>query len=72
MAKLFKLLVGIGLSLVIILIALVIAIPLLINPNDYKTDIEQLVLEQTGRQLNINGDIDLSFSSCLLKNLKIL
>lgn len=37
-----------------------IVIPLLVDPNDFKPQIEQAVMEQSGRELRIEGDIGLS------------
>lgn len=47
-------------ALVIVAIAALIAIPFLIDPNDYKDEISQQVEKATGRQLTIQGDIGLS------------
>lgn len=49
----------IGLLLMAMLVV-VIALPLLIDPNDYKDRIVALVKEQTGRKLEIRGDIGLT------------
>lgn len=46
--------------IVILAIAALIAIPFLIDPNDYKEEISQQVEKATGRQLIIQGDIGLS------------
>lgn len=42
-------------------VALVIALPLLIDPNDYKDEIVKVVKDKTGRDLVIDGEIGLSF-----------
>lgn len=42
-------------------VALVIALPLLIDPNDYKDEIVKVVKDKTGRDLVIDGKIGLSF-----------
>lgn len=47
-------------ALVILAIATLIAIPFLIDPNDYKDEISEQVEKATGRQLTIQGDIGLS------------
>lgn len=57
-AKLLAILVGI---LVVGFIALVLALPFLIDPNDYKPRIVELVKDHTGRDLSIDGEIKLSF-----------
>ncbi len=41
------------------LVALIIALPLFIDLNDYKPEISQAVKDATGRDLEIQGDIDL-------------
>ena len=46
--------------LVLLVIALAVLLPFLINPNRFKDDIAQLVKEKTGRELVIQGDIKLS------------
>ena len=53
------LLIGGG-TLVILLVAAVILIPLLVNVNSYKPQIEAKVQEATGRSFKIGGDIGLS------------
>ena len=53
--------VAIVLGIVILgVVALAIAVPLLIDPNDYKDELVQAVKEHTGRELKVEGDIDLS------------
>ncbi|MCH8505855.1 MAG: AsmA family protein [Ectothiorhodospiraceae bacterium] len=61
MAKVFKWLVIALVALVGMLVALVVAVMLLIDPNDYRDDISRLVYENTGQELVIEGDIRLSF-----------
>ncbi len=56
MGKRIKILVG----LVFIIVVAVIALPVLIDPNDYKEEIQAAVKEKTGRDLSINGDLSLS------------
>lgn len=46
----------IGIVVVILVIAAVV-LPLLVNPNNYKEDIRAAVLEETGRELTIGGEI---------------
>ncbi len=60
MKKLLKLLAWLVGALVVLLLALIIVLPLLIDPNDYKPDITRLVQDKTGRELQIQGDIELS------------
>ncbi len=47
-------------SLMALLLVAALVIPALFNPNDYRGEIEQLVSDATGRDLSINGDIELS------------
>lgn len=47
-------------GLTLLLLALVIILPLLFDPNDYKDDIIQWVKSNTGRELQIPGQIKLS------------
>jgi len=62
MKSLLKFLLFLFLGLVALVIIAAVALPLFINPNDYKSDIEAQVYKHTGRQLQIAGDIDLSLS----------
>jgi len=45
---------------VVIVIAALIALPFIVDPNDYKQEITEQVENATGRTLTINGDIGLS------------
>ncbi|MFQ6022529.1 MAG: AsmA family protein [Acidiferrobacterales bacterium] len=61
MKKVIKIL-AIVLGIVILgVVALAIALPFLIDPNDYKDQVIQRVKENTGRDLKIEGNIGLSF-----------
>lgn len=46
--------------LLLLIVAAVVIIPLVVDPNDFKPQISQLVQERTGRELQIPGEIDLS------------
>jgi AsmA protein len=46
---------------VALIIGVIIIVPLMIDPNDYRDQIELKVKEQTGRELNIEGDILLTW-----------
>lgn len=59
MKKLFKRLLQFTVALVVLAVAAVVILPLVIDPNDYKPEIQQAVKEQTGRDLEIVGDIKL-------------
>lgn len=60
MSKLIKWLVGIVAAVLLLIVAAVIVLPLVIDPNDYKDEIVQAVREQTGRELVIAEPMDLS------------
>lgn len=47
-------------ALVLLIVAAAIILPLVIDPNDYKDEITAAVKEQTGRELTIEGDLQLS------------
>lgn len=51
--------VGVGV-VVLLFVAAAILLPLLIDPNDYKQELVAQVKERTGRDLNIDGDIELT------------
>lgn len=60
MNKILKYLV-IGLAAIsVIVVGVIVAVPLLIDVNKYKPEIEKLVAQQTGYQLNLAGDVQLS------------
>ncbi|OSM06175.1 AsmA family protein [Magnetofaba australis] len=46
--------------LVILVIAALVIIPLVIDPNDYRNEIAKLAKEQTGRNVQLNGPLELS------------
>ena len=54
--KLIKFLLKTIVTLILLIVIIAIAIPFLINPNDYKQQIAEQVKLQTGRDLKINGD----------------
>jgi len=47
-------------TVVVLIIAAVIIIPLVVDVNDYKPEIEAAVKDKTGRTLSIEGELDLS------------
>jgi AsmA protein len=51
MRTLFKVFGG----LVLLLVAVIIIAPMVINPNDYREEIQAVVKDKTGRDLSING-----------------
>jgi AsmA protein len=46
--------------LISLIITMVIAIPLFVDPNDYRDEIARIVAEKSGRKLEIKGEIGLS------------
>lgn len=60
MKGLFKWLAGIVGVIVLFFVAAAILLPLLIDPNDHKQALVAQVKERTGRDLRIDGDIELS------------
>lgn len=58
--KLFKWLFGLVFVFVIIIAGALIILPMVVDPNDYKEQIVQVVKDKTGRDLAINAPIDLS------------
>ncbi len=61
MIRLFKWLAVSVVVLVLLVAALIAAVLILVDPNDYRDDISRLVKENTGQELVIEGDIRLSF-----------
>jgi AsmA protein len=60
MKKLVKVVAIVFGILVVLVMAAAVIVPLVVNPNDYKDRIVAVVEKQTGRQLKIQGDIDVS------------
>ncbi len=56
---------GVLFSLAVSIFLLILALPYLINPNDYKTLVTDLVREKTGRELVLSGDIQIQISPWL-------
>jgi len=59
-ASLLKRILIIVITLVVVVLITLAAAMVLIDPNDYREDIEQAVAAHTGRSLNIEGEISLS------------
>lgn len=57
--------VGILFILAVSLFLLILSLPVLLNPNDYKTQLADLVREKTGRELLVTGDIQAKISPWL-------
>ena len=60
MGKLIKIILVLFSSVTVLFVAAAIMIPLFVDLNDYKTEMEVVVQEKTGRTLKIEGDLDLS------------
>ena len=60
MGKFLKIIIGLGGAVLGLVLVLVIVLPLVIDPNDYKDEIAAAVESNTGRILTIEGDIGLS------------
>jgi len=60
MSKGLKIILGLAAITTGLIIALVVALPFIIDPNDYKDEIAGVVKEHTGRVLTIEGDLGLS------------
>ncbi|WP_320005886.1 AsmA family protein [Maridesulfovibrio sp.] len=60
MSKAVKIIMGALAALVVLVGAAMVLAVMLINPNDYKAEIEDAVRKQTGRDLVFNGDLELS------------
>ncbi len=60
MGRLFKIVGWLLGLLAVLLIAAVLILPMVFDPNDYKDEIAAKVHEQTGRDLQIDGDLKLS------------
>src|ERR1700726_4810090 len=55
-----KILAGAAGGIIVLIIAVLVGVWLLVNPNDYKGRIAAAVKESTGRELVLKGDIKLS------------
>jgi len=60
MGKLIKWLLGLVAVIVVLIVAAVILLPMIVDPNDYKDEIVQVVKDKTGRDLQIEQDLNLS------------
>jgi len=64
MSKLWKILIGIVATIVVVLVGLAVAVALIFEPNDYRPWIVDTVEQSTGRQLALEGDLDLTLFPC--------
>ncbi len=60
MGKLLKIVLSVAGLLVALIVVAAIVLPLVVNPNDYKQEIMDVVHDRTGRTLEIDGDLSLS------------
>ena len=60
MARLLKIILSIFAAIFLIVIIAAVALPFFINPNDFKPEIQAAVKENIGRELIIDGDLELS------------
>lgn len=60
MGKLFKALAVLIGVVLLLAIAAIVVLPMVVDPNDFKGEIVERVQKQTGRDLTIAGDLDLS------------
>ncbi len=60
MLRLIKWFLGFLVTLAVLIIAAIIVIPMVFDPNDYRQDIAELVKKQTGRDLALDGELSVS------------
>jgi len=60
MKKLFKILIYLTISVVLLVVVAVVAVSVFVDPNDYRDQIAEVVHDKTGRTLDIKGDLSLS------------
>jgi AsmA protein len=60
MSNVLKIILGLIGAFVVLVLAAVIIIPLVVDPNDYREDIARAVEEETGRSFEIEGELSLS------------
>jgi AsmA protein len=60
MSNVLKIILGLIGAFVVLVLAAVIIIPLVVDPNDYRDDIARAVEEETGRSFEIEGELSLS------------
>ncbi len=61
MKTFFKMVSWLVVCVVLLAIGLVIAVTIFVDPNDFREEIAQAVKKQTGRDLNIEGDLELTY-----------
>jgi len=58
--KFIKWLAGLILTLALLLLVAIIVIPMMVDPNDYRDELTTLVKDKTGRDLALDGDLQIS------------
>lgn len=64
MKTLLKLTLGLAALAVVLLVAVIVAVLLFVDPNDYRDEISAAVEKQTGRSLAIQGELGLALLPC--------
>jgi len=67
--KFFKIVFGLIIFIIVAVIAAVLIIPQVVDPNDYRDEIAKVVEDNTGRKLEIGGKLELNFFPWLGINL---
>lgn len=60
MGRLVKITLSVLVAIILLIVIAVIALPFFIDPNDFKPEIQAAVKDNTGRELSIDGDLELS------------
>jgi len=60
MSNVLKIILGLFGLLIVLVLAAVVVIPLVVDPNDYRAQVAEAVEERTGRSFEIEGEISLS------------
>jgi AsmA protein len=60
MKRTLKILLALVLGLIALLLLAVVVLPYVVDPNNYRDDLERIVHDRTGRELEIRGRIELS------------
>ena len=60
MGRMLKIILSVAAIIIVLIIAAVLILPLVVDPNDFKPEIQAAVKDNTGRDLLIEGDLQLS------------
>ncbi len=58
--RLVRWILGFLVTLVVLVLAAIVIVPMVFDPNDYREEITQLVKDQTGRELRLDGELEVS------------